>query len=82
MAKSVGPLPQWSWDELEIALDRLGTADRDHPVRAHMMCALKAEAAVATSSTDLLTSVLSMAALLAQTPGSVTALHREDRSFG
>lgn len=82
MAKSVGPLPQWSWDELEIALDRLGTADRDHPVRVHMMSALKIEAARTPSSTDLLTSVLSMAALLSQTPGSLTALHREDRSFG
>ncbi len=82
MAKSVGPLPQWSWEELEIALDRLGTTDRSHPVRVHMMCALKTEAATATSPTELLTSLLSMAALLAQTPGSVTALHREDRSFG
>jgi len=75
------PLPQWSWEELEAALDRLGGSSQGHPLREHLLRRLKSESTTA-SSVDLLTSLLGAAILVSQTPSPATDLRHEDRSFG
>lgn len=81
MATFARPLPQWSWEELETAMDRLGGLSRTHPLREHLLRRLRSESTTA-SSADLLASLLSAAILVAQTPLSATELRPEDRSFG
>lgn len=81
MATSVGPLPHWTWDDLETGLDRLGATGRGHPLREHLMWMLKSEANTASPAV-LLESLLNMAVLVSQMPSSATDLRHEDRSFG
>ena len=81
MGTSAGPLPHWSWDDLETALDQLGSSQHAHTLREHMLRRLKLEAGRSTP-VELLASLLSTAVLVAQTPSSGTGLHHEDRSFG
>ncbi len=76
-----GPVPQWSWEDLEMALDRLNGSRRGHPLREHLLRRLKADSAGA-SPADLLTAILNAAILVSQTPSRATELRREDRSFG
>jgi hypothetical protein len=81
MGTSVGPLPHWSWDDLETALDQLGTTGPGHPVRQHLMRTLKSEA-LTSSPAEILSCLLGTAILVSQMPSSATELRQEDRSFG
>ena len=81
MATFAGPLPHWSWEDLETAFDRLSPTGRDHPLREHLLRRLKSEATT-TSPVDLLSSLLGAALLVSQLPSSATGLRHEDRSFG
>jgi hypothetical protein len=80
MGSFTRPLPQWSWDDLESALDRLNGSRRGNPLREHLLRRLKTESASA-SPVDLLETILTAGILISQTP-STTELRREDRSFG
>lgn len=81
MGMSAGPLPHWNWDDLETALDRLGTTGPAHPVRQHLMRTLRSEA-LTSSPGELLSCLLGTAILVSQMPSPVTALRPEARSFG
>ncbi|WP_240811677.1 hypothetical protein [Brevundimonas sp. M20] len=73
------PLPQWTWEDLEAALDGFSTLGESDPVRAHLMRGLAADAERA-SPRELLQQVLSagwvMAQVGAQSPASDTAPRR------
>jgi hypothetical protein len=77
------PLPQWTWEDLEAALDGFSSLGANDPVRAHLMRGLAADAERA-SPRELLQQVLSagwvMAQVGAQSPvqshGSDIAPHR------
>lgn len=73
-------LPQWTWDDLEAALDGFSPLGEGDPVRAHLMRGLAADAERA-SPRELLQQVLSagwvMAQVGAQNPASATARRRE-----
>ena len=69
------PLPQWTWEDLEAALDGFSPLGENDPVRAHLMRGLEADA-VRASPRELLQQVLSagwvMAQVGAQNPASAT----------
>lgn len=73
------PLPQWTWEDLEAALDAFSPLGEDDPVRAHLMRGLEMDAE-RSSPRELLQQVLSagwvMAQVGAQNPVSVTAPRR------
>lgn len=70
------PLPHWTWDDLEAALDGFSPLGADDPLRAHLMRGL-ADDAERASPRELLQQVLSagwvMAQVGAQTAASATA---------
>lgn len=67
------PLPQWTWEDLEAALDGFSALGENDPVRAHLMRGLAADAEW-SSPRELLQQVLSagwvMAQVGAQNPAS------------
>jgi hypothetical protein len=73
------PLPQWTWEDLEAALDGFSPLGENDPVRAHLMRGLAADAERA-SPRELLQQVLSagwvMAQVGAQNPASDIAPRR------
>lgn len=81
MGTCAGPIPQWSWEDLEAALDRLNGSRLGQPLREHLLRRLQLEAASAPP-VDLLTSLLNAAILVSHMPSTATELRREDRSFG
>jgi hypothetical protein len=74
------PLPHWTWEDLEAALDGFSPLGADDPLRAHLMRGL-ADDAERASPRELLQQVLSagwvMAQVGAQTGASATAPRRE-----
>lgn len=81
MGERTAALPQWTWEDLENALDRLGAAGRNHPVREHLMRGLRSDAGYVPAE-ELLRTLLCTAVLVSQLRGSATARPQEDRSFG
>lgn len=59
------PLPQWTWEDLEAALDGFSPLGENDPVRAHLMRGLTADAERATPR-ELLQQVLSAGWVMAQ----------------
>ena len=76
MGHQTGPLPHWTWEDLEAALDGFSPLGADDPLRAHLMRGL-ADDAQRASPRELLQQVLSagwvMAQVGAQTAASATA---------
>lgn len=74
------PLPHWTWEDLEAALDGFSPTGPDNPVRAYLMRGLVDDAEEATPR-ELLQQVLSagwvMAQMGARNDGSVTDRRRE-----
>jgi hypothetical protein len=70
------PLPHWTWEDLEAALDGFSPLGADDPLRAHLMRGL-ADDAERANPRELLQQVLSagwvMAQVGAQTADSATA---------
>lgn len=70
------PLPHWTWEDLEAALDGFSPLGADDPLRDHLMRGL-ADDAERASPRELLQQVLSagwvMAQVGAQTAASATA---------
>ena len=65
MASDSTPLPHWTWEDLEAALDAFSPAGESDPVRAHLMRGLADDAKVATPR-ELLRQVLSAGWVMAQ----------------
>ena len=59
------PLPQWTWEDLEAALDGFSPLGENDPLRAHLMRGLEADA-VRSSPRELLQQVLSAGWVMAQ----------------
>jgi len=80
MGTQDAPLPQWTWEDLEAALDGFSPDGSHAPVRAHLLRGLAEEAGRLTPR-ELLRQVLSagwvMAQVGAQAPVSDTDLRRE-----
>ena len=76
MGHQSSPLPHWTWEDLEAALDGFSPLGADDPLRAHLMRGL-ADDAERSSPRELLQQVLSagwvMAQVGAQTAASATA---------
>ena len=76
MGPQTSPLPHWTWEDLEAALDGFSPLGADDPLRAHLMRGLADDAERATPR-ELLQQVLSagwvMAQVGAQTAASATA---------
>ena len=76
MGHQSSPLPHWTWEDLEAALDGFSPLGADDPLRAHLMRGL-ADDAERASPRELLQQVLSagwvMAQVGAQTAASATA---------
>ena len=76
MVSQTQPLPQWTWEDLEAALEGFSSLGKNDPVRAHLMRGLAADAE-RSNPRELLQQVLSagwvMAQVGAQNPGSGTA---------
>ena len=76
MGHQTGPLPHWTWEDLEAALDGFSPLGADDPLRAHLMRGL-ADDAQRASPRELLQQVLSagwvMAQVGARTGASATA---------
>ncbi len=79
MAKMDNLLPQWTWEDLEAALEGFAPQGAGDPVREHLMRGLAEDARRATPR-ELLQQVLSagwvMAQMGAQQGGSATDLPR------
>ena len=60
-----GPLPHWTWEDLEAALDGFSPLGADDPLRAHLMRGL-ADDAQRASPRELLQQVLSAGWVMAQ----------------
>lgn len=79
MGSQKTPLPQWTWEDLEAALNGFSTLGENDPVRAHLMRGLAMDAE-RSSPRELLQQVLSagwvMAQVGAQNPGSDIAPRR------
>jgi hypothetical protein len=73
------PLPHWTWEDLEAALDAFSPTGANHPVRSHLLRGL-ADDAEQASPRELLQQVLSagwvMAQVGAQSGASATGLRR------
>ncbi len=76
MGLQTRPLPHWTWEDLEAALDGFSPLGADDPLRAHLMRGL-ADDAERANPRELLQQVLSagwvMAQVGAQTAASATA---------
>lgn len=81
MGHVMAPLPHWTREDVELALDALGPTARHHPSHEHLTRGLRMDAAT-TSPPDGL-KVLPCTAVPPSRMGvSGTGLLREDRSFG
>lgn len=65
MAPHSTPLPHWTWDDLEAALDAFSPGGPNDPVRAHLMRGL-ADDAGQVDPRELLRQVLSAGWVMAQ----------------
>ena len=65
MTSNTRPLPQWTWEDLDAALDGFSALGENDPVRAHLMRGLAADAERA-SPRELLQQVLSAGWVMAQ----------------
>ncbi len=65
MGHQTGPLPHWTWEDLEAALDGFSPQGADDPLRAHLMRGL-ADDAQRASPRELLQQVLSAGWVMAQ----------------
>lgn len=65
MSMADNPLPHWTWEDLEAALDLFGPPGANDPVRAHLLRGL-AEDARRASPRELLQQVLSAGWVMAQ----------------
>ena len=65
MALYSTPLPHWTWEDLEAALDAFSPLGASDPVRSHLMRGLMVDAAEA-SPRELLQQVLSAGWVMAQ----------------
>lgn len=65
MASNGKPLPHWTWEDLETALDAFSPMGANDPVRSHLLRGLADDAAEA-SPRELLQQVLSAGWVMAQ----------------
>ena len=65
MASNSTPLPHWTWEDLEAALDAFSPMGASDPVRSHLMRGL-ADDAAQSSPRELLRQVLSAGWVMAQ----------------
>lgn len=65
MASNSTPLPHWTWEDLEAALDAFSPMGASDPVRSHLMRGLADDAAQSTPR-ELLRQVLSAGWVMAQ----------------
>ena len=65
MATKTTPLPHWTWEDLEAALDAFSPMGANDPVRSHLMRGL-ADDAVQSDPRELLRQVLSAGWVMAQ----------------
>jgi hypothetical protein len=65
MAMKSTPLPQWTWEDLDAALEAFSPRGGGDPVRAHLMRGLEDDAKAA-SPRELLQQVLSAGWVMAQ----------------
>ena len=65
MATNSTPLPHWTWEDLEAALDRFSPMGRHDPVRSHLLRGL-ADDAERVEPRELLQQVLSAGWVMAQ----------------
>ena len=65
MALNSTPLPHWTWEDLEAALDAFSPLGASDPVRSHLLRGLADDAAQA-SPRELLRQVLSAGWVMAQ----------------
>src|SRR5690606_33988034 len=77
MASNSTPLPHWTWEDLEAALDAFSPMGSNDPVRSHLLRGL-ADDAVQSTPRELLRQVLSAGWVMAQVgaqsrAGSATA---------
>jgi hypothetical protein len=70
MASNSTPLPQWTWEDLEHALDAFSPGGASDPLRAHLMRGL-ADDAKLSSPQELLRQVLSAGWVMAQVGAQV-----------
>ena len=82
MSSKSNPLPHWTWEDLEAALDAFSPTGASDPVRSHLLRGLADDAAEA-SPRELLRQVLSAGWVMAQVgaqstlaAGSATAPRR------
>jgi hypothetical protein len=80
MGPQTSPLPHWTWEDLEAALDGFSPLGADDPLRAYLMRGL-ADDAERASPRELLQQVLSagwvMAQVGARTGASATVPHQQ-----
>jgi hypothetical protein len=67
------PLPHWTWEDLEAALDAFSPMGRNDPVRSHLLRGLADDAAEATPR-ELLRQVLSAGWVMAQVGAQTSTL--------
>lgn len=65
MASKTTPLPHWTWEDLEAALDAFSPLGPNDPVRSHLMRGL-ADDAAQSDPRELLRQVLSAGWVMAQ----------------
>lgn len=65
MASNSTPLPHWTWEDLEAALDAFSPMGANDPVRSHLLRGL-ADDAAQSSPRELLRQVLSAGWVMAQ----------------
>ena len=73
MALTSTPLPHWTWEDLEAALDAFSPTGGEDPVRSHLMRGL-ADDAIQSNPRELLRQVLSAGWVLAQV-GARNGIH-------
>jgi len=73
MASDSTPLPHWTWEDLEAALDAFSPMGASDPVRSHLLRGLADDAAQSTPR-ELLRQVLSAGWVMAQV-GAQSGVH-------
>ena len=81
MALNNTPLPHWTWEDLEAALDAFSPTGADHPVRGHLLRCLADDAAEA-SPRELLRQVLSAGWVMAQVADLILDYAGQAREIG
>lgn len=74
MALNSTPLPHWTWEDLEAALDAFSPMGANDPVRSHLLRGL-ADDAAQSSPRELLRQVLSAGWVMAQVGAQSGALN-------